>query len=111
MKPALDFLRASTLQGLRPGWALTTSVLAVIGGTVITIAASNPLWVVVAVLAILLLGATRVNADAKQRLAIAEPKAAQADLLQKRNSELARMYTVSQEQYKVLEGFRAEHGR
>jgi hypothetical protein len=111
MKPALDFLWASATRGLRPGWALATSVLAVLGGTVITIGASDPLWLLVAVLAVLLLGAARVNVEINQRLAIAEPKAAQADLLQKRNTELATMYGASQEHYKVLDGFRAEHGR
>jgi hypothetical protein len=74
---------------------------------VITVTVSDPLWLLVAVLAVLPLGAVRVNAEANQRLA--EPKAAQADRLQKRNTELAQLYALSQEQSKVLGQFSREH--
>ena len=41
-------------------------------------------------------------------MAIAEPKAAQAELLEKRCEELAKAYAVSQAQYKVLEDWGRE---
>lgn len=97
------FLRASVRQGLSPTWALATGTLAVAGGTVISFVESDPLWLVVAGLAVLLLGAYRAWVEADHRAAVAEPKAARTDLLESRNAELAKMYEVSQAQYKVLE--------
>lgn len=100
---ARAFLREATRSGLNPAWALTTGALAVVGGTVITFVESDPLWLIVAVLVVLLLGAYRAWDEADRQAAIAGPKAARTDLLEKRNTELAKMYTVSQAQYKVLE--------
>jgi hypothetical protein len=82
---------------------LATGTLAIVGGTVITFVERDPVWLVVAVLVVFLLGAYRAWDEADRRAAIAEPKAARTDLLEKRNTELAKMYTVSQAQHKVLE--------
>jgi hypothetical protein len=102
---AWTFLRAALVRGLRPTWALVASGLAIVGGTALGFVASDPLWLLVAALAVLLLGAFRAWDEAERRAAAAEPKAAQADLLRKRNAELSKMYTVSQAQYKVFEDF------
>lgn len=100
---AWRFFRASVRQGLSPTWALATGVLAVAGGTVISLVESDPLWLVVAGLAVLMLGAYRAWEESDRRAAIAEPKAARTHLCWRRNAELAKMYAVSQAQYKVLE--------
>lgn len=104
------FLQASLRQGLGPTWAVATGALAVAGGTVISFVESDPLWLIIAVLAVLLLGAYRAWDEADRRATLTEPKAAKADLLEKRNAELSAELHISQEQYKVFEGFRREHG-
>jgi Tfp pilus assembly protein PilE len=103
MTRALVFLRKAIQSGLTPAWAVATGALAVAGGTVVTFVESDPLWIVVAVFAVLLLGAYRAWEEADRRTAIAEPKAARAELLEKSNAELSKMYAVSQAQSKVLE--------
>jgi hypothetical protein len=97
------------VRGLRPLWVIATSVLAIVGGSVLTAIASDPLWIPVAFLAVLLLGAFSAWDAAERRAAIAEPKAARSDLLEKRCDELAKAYAVSQAQYKVLGDFSREH--
>lgn len=97
------FLTASLRQGLSPTWGLATGALAVAGGTVVTFVERDPLWLVVAVLVVVLLGAYRAWEGADRRAGAAEPKAARTDLLEKRNTELSKMYAVSQSQYKTLE--------
>lgn len=109
MTRAGRFLQASLIRGLRPTWAIVTGVLAVVGGSVLTVVASDPVWLLAAVLAVLLLGAFSAWDEAERRAAVAEPKAAQVDLLEKRNAQLAKELNVSQEQYKVFEGWRREH--
>jgi hypothetical protein len=108
MHRVLLFLRLAVLRGLRPTWGLATSVLAIVGGSVLTIVASDPVWLLAAALAILLLGAFSAWDEAERRAAIAEPKAARTDLLEKQNAELAKAYAVSQAQYKVFEDFNRE---
>lgn len=95
------------LRGLRPTWALATSVFAVVGGTVLTAVQSDLLWVLVAGLAVLLLGDFSTWDAADRRASAAELKATRTDLLEKQNAELAKKYAVSQAQYKVFEAFAA----
>jgi hypothetical protein len=107
---ALEFARLALASGLRPTWGLATAILAIAGGTVLTVVGSDPTWLLVAALAILLVGGFAVWDEAERRAAMAESKAARTDLLEKQNAELAKQYAVSQAQYKVLEDFRREHG-
>jgi hypothetical protein len=105
MQRLLVFLRIAVLRGLRPTWGFTTSVLAIVGGSALTVVASDPVWLLAAALAVLLLGAFSAWDEAERHAAIAEPKAARTDLLEKQNAELAKAYAVSQAQYKVFEDF------
>jgi hypothetical protein len=108
MKRVLLFLRAALTRGLRPTWAIATGVLAIIGGSVLTVVAGDPVWLLAAVLAVLLLGAFFAWDEAERRAAVAEPRAAQVGLLEKRCEELSKAYAVSQAQYKVLEDWGRE---
>jgi hypothetical protein len=110
MLRVLLFVRTALLSGLRPTWALATSVLAIVGGTVLTAVRNDPLWLLVAVLAVLLLGSFSAWDGADRRAVAAEPKAARTDLLEKQNTELAQRCAVCEAQYKVFEDFRKEHG-
>jgi hypothetical protein len=108
MKRGLLFLRAALVRGFWPTWAIATGVLAIVGGSVLTVVASDPVWLLVAVFAVLLLGAFSAWDEAEQRAAAAEPRASQTDLLERRCEELAKELNVAQEHYKVFEGWRRE---
>lgn len=96
-------LKLALLRGLRPAWALASGALAIVGGSVLTVVASDPLWLLAAVLAVLLIGATRALDDVERRASVADAERARADLLEHRCKELGAAYRVSQAQYKVLE--------
>lgn len=100
----MSFLRLAVLKGWRPMWRLGVSVfgLTVIGGWVV-VKNANPLWLLAALLAVLLIGAYFAYVDAEERAQRNEHKAARTDLLEKQLQLKAKELAVSQAHYKVFD--------
>jgi hypothetical protein len=105
-REVLSFLRLAFTKGWRPMWRVGMSGFGLSAVALCVLFASvDPLWLLVALLAVLLVGAYFAFADESERARTNEHNAARTDLLEKLNQDLALKYRVSQEQYKVFEGW------
>jgi cell division protein FtsW (lipid II flippase) len=75
-------------------------------GAVVFAAHADPVWLLVALLVVLLVGAFFAFSEASERARVTEWKAARTDVLEKRVTELSKELAVSQAQYKVLRDFK-----
>lgn len=90
------------------GWRLLSGVLGVgLVGLVSWATDVSALWVAIALLAVLLIGAYFAWDDADRRGAVADSNAKRADLLQEQLTLKARELAVSQVQYEVFKNFPA----